>query len=84
MMQSAQSRINGALSWGLGWGLEREHDRDYLWHWGDNGAWKNFVLVHPASRSAIVVFTSGASGLRVSERIIDAASGHQHAAFLWV
>jgi CubicO group peptidase (beta-lactamase class C family) len=84
LMQAPQSRINAALGWGLGWGLEHDQNRDYLWHWGDNGAWKNFVLVHPESRSAVVVFTSGANGLRVAERIVAAASGHNHAAFLWI
>jgi CubicO group peptidase (beta-lactamase class C family) len=84
LMTTTQSQINSALSWGLGWGLEQSNSRNYLWHWGDNGAWKNFVLVHPDSRSAIVVFTSGASGLRLAERIIDATSGHQHPAFLWI
>ena len=84
LMSTAQSNINSALNWGLGWGLEESSGRKYLWHWGDNGAWKNFVLVHPDSRSAIVVFTSGASGLRLAERIINAVTGHRHPAFLWV
>lgn len=84
LMMAPQTRINSALGWSLGWGLEQENGRDYLWHWGDNGAWKNFVLVHPDSRSAVVVLTSGANGLRLCERIIEVASGHAHPAFLWI
>jgi hypothetical protein len=83
-MVTAQTRINSALSWGLGWGLESEQGRDYLWHWGDNGSWKNFVLLHQASRSGVVVFTNGNNGMRVAEAIVNAASGHAHAAFDWL
>jgi CubicO group peptidase (beta-lactamase class C family) len=83
-MASTQSRINTALAWGLGWGLEHDHGRDYLWHWGDNGAWKNFVLAHQPTRSAIVIFTNGSNGLRLIERILRETSGHDHVAFLWI
>jgi len=84
-MMKQLSHINSALSWGLGWGIEQEGTQPrYMWQWGDNGRWKNFVLVHPESRSAIVVFTNGENGMRVIERILHAATGHEHAAFLWV
>ena len=58
--------------------------RRYLWHWGDNGFWKNFVLVHPASRSAVVVFTNGSRGMNVARAVVAAATGEEHDAFLWV
>ena len=83
-MTSTQTRINSALSWGLGIGLEEDANRKYLWHWGDNGNWKNFLLVHPDSRSAIVIFTNGAGGMRIAERVITSASGHEHSAFVWL
>jgi len=77
------SRINSALSWGLGIGLEMTARGQYLWQWGDNGLWKDFLLVHPGSGSAVVVFTNGANGMRVAERIVRAASGLEHEVFLW-
>jgi CubicO group peptidase (beta-lactamase class C family) len=83
-MLSPVTRINGVISWGLGWGLESDAGRDYIWHWGDNGNFKNFVLAHLASQSAIVVFTNGNNGLRVAEAAVAAASGHAHFAFDWV
>jgi CubicO group peptidase (beta-lactamase class C family) len=83
-MMKPHSRINGALSWGLGWGIEPEATRTYLWQWGSiAGRWLSFVAVHPESRSAIVVFTNGSNGLRIAERIVRAASGQEHSAFLW-
>ena len=83
-MWTTQTRINSALSWGLGWGLESNAGREYVWHWGDNGNWKNFVLAHPASRSAIVVFTNGNNGMRVCERLVSAAAGFDPLAFGWL
>ena len=83
-MFSPQTKINSALSWGLGWGLERAEGRDYAWHWGDNGNYKNFVLMHLPSRSAVVVFTNGNNGMRLCEAAVTAASGHRHPAFDWL
>jgi len=41
-------------------------------------------MVHPESRSAIVVFTNGSNGMHVVERIVRAASGEDQPVFLWV
>jgi CubicO group peptidase (beta-lactamase class C family) len=87
-MLRPQSRVNSVQAWGLGVGLEwvpAGSSEEYLWQWGDNaGIWKNFVLAHPSSRSAIVVFSNGTYGMRVAERIVRNASGQDHPAFLWV
>ena len=83
-MMAPQTRINSALSWGLGWGLESTGGRDYIWHWGDNGTYKNFVLAHPASRSAVMAFTNGSNGMRIAEHLVVAASGIEHPAFDWL
>ena len=79
-----QTKINSALSWGLGWGLESAAGRNYIWHWGDNGTYKNFVLAHPAARAAVLVFTNGSNGMRIAEHIVVAASGLEHPAFDWL
>lgn len=83
-MQTPVTHLNSALSWGLGVGIEQVDGQTYLWQWGDNGGWKNFMLVHTPSRSAIVVFTNGNNGQRVNERTIRAATGIDHPVFLWV
>jgi CubicO group peptidase (beta-lactamase class C family) len=84
LIMKPYSHVNSALAWGLGWGIEKEFGSRYLWQWGDNGGWKNIVMVHPESRSAIVVFTNGSKGMRVVERVVRAATGREHAVFLWV
>lgn len=83
-MMEAYSHLNGALSWGLGWGIEDEGKQRYLWQWGDNGGCKNIVIVHPESRSGLVVFTNSGSGMRVAEQVAKAATGIEHALFRWL
>jgi len=41
--------INEFLGWGLGWAIERASGHTYLWQWGDNGGFKNFVLAEPST-----------------------------------
>jgi CubicO group peptidase (beta-lactamase class C family) len=83
-MQTPVSHVNSALSWGLGVGIEQVDGQSYLWQWGDNGNWKNFMLVHPPTRTAIAVFSNGSNGQRVNERILRAATGIDQPVFLWV
>jgi hypothetical protein len=84
LMMKPYSHVNSAISWGLGWGIEEQDGARYLWQWGDNGGWKNIVIVHPESRSALVVFTNGNNGMRVVERVAQAATHRDHALFLRV
>ena len=79
-----RSTINPALGWGAGIGLEQTGGRKYIWHWGDNPGFKNFIVGEPAARSAIVLFTNGNAGQRVYERVIRARTGVDHPAFLWL
>lgn len=83
-IRKEQVNIRPALGWGLGWGIERVAGREYLWQWGDNPGFKNFVAAEPATGNAIFVFTNGDSGARVYDRIVTHASGHDHPAFFWV
>jgi hypothetical protein len=75
-------RINSSLSWGIGIGGEQDGEVKYNFQWGDNGQWKSSLLIHPPSRSAMVVFTNGESGFRVIERVAKAATGVEHNQFL--
>ena len=79
-----QIRIRPTLGWGLGWGIERAAGREYVWQWGDNGGYKNFVIAEPTSGEAVFVFTNGDSGARIYDRIVTHATGHDHAALFWV
>lgn len=79
-----QIRIRPSIGWGLGWGLERTAGHEYLWQWGDNGGYKNFVLAEPATGDAVFVFTNGDSGAHIYDRIVTHATGHDHPALFWI
>ncbi len=79
-----QVKIRESLAWGLGWGLERAGGRRYLWHWGDNTGFKNFVLAEAATGFGVIVFTNGDLGMRLCERVVTRATGQEHPAFLWI
>ena len=83
-MMTRQSTINDALGWGSGLGLERAGGRQYVWHWGDNPGFKNFIVAEPASGTAMVIFTNGNAGQRVYERVLRSRTGVDHPAFLWL
>lgn len=83
-MTKPQVRINNELAWGLGWGIQEDEGQNHLWQWGDNGEWKNILMVHPQSASAIVVFTNGDTGMHICERVVTAATGKEQPAFLWI
>jgi CubicO group peptidase (beta-lactamase class C family) len=79
-----QIHIRPLLGWGLGWGIERFAGREYVWQWGDNGGYKNFVAAEPATGDAVFVFTNGDSGARIYDRLVTHATGHDHPALFWV
>ena len=83
-MMVQRSTISAALGWGSGIGLEQAGGRRYVWHWGDNSGYKNFVVAEPAAGAAMVIFTNGNAGQRVYERVIRARTGVDHPAFLWL
>jgi CubicO group peptidase (beta-lactamase class C family) len=83
-MATPQVRINRALYWGLGWGIQRDEQGEMLWHWGANNSFRNFVIADPANGRAIVVLTNSENGIRVCERVIVAVTRHDHPAFLWI
>jgi CubicO group peptidase (beta-lactamase class C family) len=83
-MSNPQVRLNSALWWGLGWGIQRDEHGEVLWHWGANNSFRNFVIADPLNGRAVVVFTNSENGPRIYERVIVAVTGHDHPAFLWI
>lgn len=82
-MRTPQIRLAPRLAWGLGIGLEERDGGMLLWHWGDNGGYKDFVIADPAGRRARVIFTNGSGGLKVAERLLRDEYGDL-ASLLWV
>jgi CubicO group peptidase (beta-lactamase class C family) len=55
------------LDWGLGWGLERNRDEVFLWHWGNNNGYRAFVMASPKTGDGFVLFTNSDKGLALAE-----------------
>jgi CubicO group peptidase (beta-lactamase class C family) len=73
------------LFWGLGWGIQKlQGDSGVLWHWGDNGAFKAFVMADPKSKSGVVVFANSENGLEIAETVVYEVMGRDSLAFLWL
>jgi hypothetical protein len=81
-MATPQVRINSALAWGLGWGIQDDEYGRTLWHWGANNGFRNFCLADSRNGRGIVVLTNSGNGPRVYERVIASLTGHDHPAFL--
>lgn len=72
-----QVKINDAVSWGLGWGLQTQKDSMQFWHWGEGINYRTFVIGDRKSRCGLVVFTNARKGRVIWERIVMEAAGDQ-------
>lgn len=77
---TAQTKINSAISWGLGVGLENYVGRTHIWHWGDNGNFKAFMMGDTTNGSGVVVFTNASNGHKMWQRIVAEVMGADHPA----
>jgi CubicO group peptidase (beta-lactamase class C family) len=77
-------QLSKNLFWGLGWGIQRTDRSDALWHWGDNGAFKCFVMAEPGTKSGVVLFANSENGLEIAKPLIDEAMGLESLAFEWL
>jgi len=70
--------------WGLGWGIERSAGETWLWHWGDNGSFKCFVVANPNRKCGAVLFTNSENGLAIAPAILRDVFGSELLAFTWL
>jgi len=72
------------IFWGLGWGIQKNGKDVSLWHWGDNGSFKCFVVANPARKSGVMMFTNSENGLAIAPAVVRDATGADHLAFGWI
>ncbi len=77
-------KLSTSIFWGLGFGIEKTAEGESLWHWGDNGAFKAFFVVRPATKSGVVYMTNSENGLAISRQILAQALGGEQPAFDWL
>ena len=77
-------QLSKNLFWALGWGIERKDGTGGLWHWGDNGSFKGFVMADPKTKSGVVMFANSENGLEVAKPVVDETMGRGSLAFEWL
>jgi CubicO group peptidase (beta-lactamase class C family) len=76
--------LSKSVFWGLGVGIQETRDGESLWHWGDNGAFKAYMVVYPKQKFGMVMLTNGENGLSIAKEIVSTAIGDEQPAFSWI
>ena len=76
--------LSKSVFWGLGVGIQETKDGESIWHWGDNGAFKCFMVAYPKRKTGVVLFTNGENGLSIASEIVKIALGGEQPAFRWI
>jgi CubicO group peptidase (beta-lactamase class C family) len=76
--------LSKSVFWGLGVGIEETKQGKSLWHWGDNGRFKCFMMVYPKQKMGLVMFANGENGLSIANEVVREAIGGEHPAFRWI
>ena len=80
----APKELSENLFWGLGWGIQKTGDGESLWHWGDNGAFKCFVVAYPKRKIGMVLFMNSENGMSITQAVQAEALGGEQPAFTWI
>jgi CubicO group peptidase (beta-lactamase class C family) len=76
--------LSKAVYWGLGIGIQETAQGESLWHWGDNGRFKCYVVAYPKQKIGVVVFLNGENGLSIIGDILQTAIGGEQPALHWL
>lgn len=78
------TRLSQTVAWGLGWGLQTTAEGVSIWHWGDNGNSKAYVVAYPGRGDGVVFFSNSANGLSIAREIVAEAVGGAQPALAWL
>lgn len=81
---SKATKLSTRLTWGLGWGIEKEKHSDWIWHWGDNVTYKGFATGNMKSKDALVYFANSINGLSITEELIKTTLGYSTYSMKWL
>jgi len=80
----AEIKLNDHVGWGLGWGIQLTSNGDSIWHWGDNGNYRAFVVGCPKNGDGIVLMTNGRNGQRVINHTLRDIIGGEYPGIDWL
>jgi CubicO group peptidase (beta-lactamase class C family) len=70
--------------WGLGIGIQETAQGESLWHWGDNGRFKCYVVAFPKQKIGVVFFMNGENGLSLTSALARISIGGDQPALRWI
>ena len=79
----APKELSKNLFFGLGVAIQQTKDGESLWHGGDNGTFKCYMLAYPKQKTGVVMFANGENGLAITEEVVRLALGGEQPAFVW-
>jgi CubicO group peptidase (beta-lactamase class C family) len=80
----APKELSKSVFWGLGVGIQQTAEGESLWHWGDNGAFKCYMLAYPKQKIGLVFFANSENGLAIASEVVRLAIGGDQPAFRWI
>jgi len=82
--ERAAKELSKSVFWGLGIGIQETRQGESLWHWGDNGSFKCYVLAFPKQKIGAAMFMNGANGLSIASEVVSIAIGGEQPALHWL
>ncbi len=81
---SSDFKLNSAVSWGLGWGIQHKGASDAFWHWGDNGPFKAFAVGYKNEGVGAVVMANSVNAPTIWKDVLLAAIGGAYPGIDWL
>jgi CubicO group peptidase (beta-lactamase class C family) len=69
IFEDPTSPPQAAVSWGLGWGIQRTDRGEIFWHWGHEHAWRAYTATLRDGSAGLVYFANSHEGLAVAEAL---------------
>lgn len=80
----APKELSKSIFWGLGIGIQETPQGESLWHWGDNGRFKAYVVAYPKQKIGVVLFMNGENGLSILGPLLQTSVGGEQPALHWL
>jgi hypothetical protein len=74
-MLKPQIKVTNAVSWGLGWEVERGGAGDAFYHYGNASNFQNLAVAFKREKIGVVIMTNSGNGLRICEKIASNTLG---------
>ena len=81
LITGAPARLPEAgLSWGLGWGIEKQDGQTSIWHWGNNPGFRALAMANLDAADGIVVLTASDTGMPLAKTLLRSFQPGEHPA----